>query len=360
MAIPQERFKKRAAFDVFRAVAVSMVVLGHFTSAAQDLPPLVKRIGFAIASYGIPLFFIISGFLLAASLMSILKEKQYRVRVSVGVFFIKRILRIYPAYIVSLVILALYQEAEALDVWVHFLNLHNLFSGFNRSINEVYWTLAVEFQWYLVAPWCILFFVNNRARVVLFVVLVSMVLSFLIRWSIVYEYMHQTICLSDLVRLGQDQLYIHLFNFLIGVMLYKFRDMPVRIPVIGMIFLAFLLFWIGYIESGLATDLAHYHGQLALYKVLLSYFSIIILAVMVACFLNLEIMPECYRIISFISTISYSLYIYHLPILKFIGNYNISWNWFFPIYLLSSVAIAFISYYAIERPFLRYSGALTS
>ena len=179
-----------------------------------------------------------------------------------------------------------------------------------------------------------------------------MVLSFLIRWSIVYDYMSQTIRLSDLVRLGQDQLYIHLFNFLMGVALYKLRAIQVKIPAVGVFLLLLLLFWMGYFESSLTADILHYRGQAVLYKVLLSYFSIIILAVMVACFLNLEITPRCCRIISFISMISYSLYIYHLPILNFIGSYNIAWNWFFPLYLFSSITIAFISYYAIEKPFL--------
>ncbi len=46
--------KKQTAFEIFRALAVSMVLVGHFTDAAQDLPVIAKKIGLLLATMGYP------------------------------------------------------------------------------------------------------------------------------------------------------------------------------------------------------------------------------------------------------------------------------------------------------------------
>jgi len=353
-----EQSKKNAAFDVLRAIAVSLVVLGHFTSVAKELPVVVQKVGFSLASYGIPLFFIISGFLLSASLMSLLKKHKNRIVSPIAMFFIKRILRIYPAYVASLLLLATYYEVQPEDFWVHFFNIHNFFSAYHRSINGVYWTLAVEFQWYLLAPWMILFFMHSQVRSIWSVLALCILSSLLIRGSIVYQYLLQVIDLNELIWLAQDQLYIHLFNFLIGIAIYKFSDTRIKIQRFWASILLFLLFIIGYVASGLSEDIVNYQGTEIFYKTLLNYMAIIILAFLVAAFLQVKANISYYRVISFISAISYSLYIYHFPVLHYLANYNFSWFLFLLIYLCSSVVLATASYYAIEKPFLRYSALL--
>ncbi len=353
-----EQNKKNLAFDVLRAIAVSLVVLGHFTATTKELPLVVRKIAFAFASYGIPLFFIISGFLLSASLMSLLKKYPNRIVRPVVLFFMKRVLRIYPVYVISLLLLATYYEAQAEDFWVHFFNIHNFFSAYHRSINGVYWTLAVEFQWYLLAPCLIVFFMHSQIRSVWRVLALCFLISLFIRGAVIYQYLLQTIDLHELVWLAQDQLYIHLFNFLIGVTLYKFSDMPIRIQRFWASILLLILFIIGYIVSDISDNIVNYQGAEIIYKTLLNYIAIILLAVLVARFLQLKIHFRYERIILFISAISYSLYIYHFPVLHYLANFNFSWQLFLLIYLCSSVVIATVSYYVVEKPFLRYSALL--
>ncbi|MEO1888232.1 MAG: acyltransferase family protein [Methyloprofundus sp.] len=105
--IPKQK-KKQTAFEIFRALAVTMVLVEHFSDAAYDLLVVVKEIAFAFGYYGIPLFFIISGFLLTASLFFILNNKHCSFTRATGLFLEKRILRIYPAYLVSLIISDIY------------------------------------------------------------------------------------------------------------------------------------------------------------------------------------------------------------------------------------------------------------
>jgi peptidoglycan/LPS O-acetylase OafA/YrhL len=163
---------KNTAFEAFRALAVTMVLVGHFANLSKDLPIFLKNVLESFEFYGLAIFFIISGYLLSASFMSLLKKKN-RIWETIKIFFIKRIFRIYPAYIISLIVFTAIltnffkYPVYWFDLLAHFFNIHNLFEGFNRSINAVYWTLAVEFQWYLFAPILILLFIKTNANSIL-------------------------------------------------------------------------------------------------------------------------------------------------------------------------------------------------
>lgn len=352
--------KKQTAFEIFRALAVSMVLVGHFTDAAQDLPVVVKKIGFAVGYYGIPLFFIISGFLLTASLMSIVKNRQGSFTRASCIFLEKRWLRIYPAYLLSLIISSVYLNVSGFDFLVHFFNVHNLFDGYNRSINVVYWTLAVEFQWYLVAPFLIMLFVKNSLKRQLAMLLTLIGLSIALRLVFFEQYLQHQLSLSQLVWIANDQLYIHAYNFLLGVILYSCRNIKLKIHFLILLFMAVALFIMGYIESDLIEGINHYQQQATVYRVLSGYLAILMLAVMVFASLDVKLGNISYRVVSFVSLVSYSLYLYHLPILDFFKAYSLAWYLYLPVFLCSSILVAALSYYLIEAPFLRYSARLNN
>jgi len=350
--------KKNTAFELYRAVAVSMVVLGHFFSFSKDVPIMVKKLIASFAYYGVPIFFIISGYLLSASFISLLKNTEYRFCSALNIFFAKRILRIYPAYLISLIILSIYSNSSILDFVVHLLNIHNLFDEFSRSINGVYWSLAVEFQWYLVAPIVILFFVKTNTIAQLLLFSTSVTISILLRFNVLNDFIRQSISFDNLVRLGNDQLYVYFFNFLIGVFLYRCRNIKIKIHLLITIFLSILILCADYIKGNVISDIVNYREKTVQCKLLLDYISISILGAVMFAFMNIELEKKYYRIISFISTVSYSLYIYHFPILHYLGNYNFAWYLFFPVYILTSFLFATISYYMVEAPFLKYSKLL--
>jgi len=167
--------------------------------------------------------------------------------------------------------------------------------------------------------------------------------------------MQQLINSKRLIFLAQDQLYIHLFNFLLGVLLYKFKNKRVNLYRVEVFFLLFLLIFIGYVQSNMSSALASYYKESVLLQLGLSYIAIIILSIVMNCFINIEVNRFFSRIIDFIATISYSLYIYHFPLLSFWGAYGLLWYELLPLYIISSIVCATISYYVIELPFLRYS-----
>lgn len=155
--------------ELARGLAALWVFFYHVKSMFISSPILYSFASFG--SLGVPMFFVISGYVITFSAESNLKNHK-----SPFVFLKSRFLRIYPAFWASVVVLLLtpyvielisslktseylvpsnplakYSSFE----WGHFLALTKVFFAnssdlqeeFN-AINSVYWTLAIEFQFY--------------------------------------------------------------------------------------------------------------------------------------------------------------------------------------------------------------------
>lgn len=341
---------KLVAFELYRAAAVMMVVIGHFVNDSKGMPFIAKEIANSFVLYGVPLFFIISGFLLSASFMSIQRTKVSLLP-TINQFLIKRVLRIYPAYVASLVILSLLYGSDFMDFIAHLFNIHNFFEDYNRSINAVYWSLAVEFQWYLIAPLAILLFSKTNYKMHIIILLAAISLSAFMRWDIISDFFNKQTSMGEVMRLGQDQVYIHLFNFFIGIMIYQWRNIQLNIHPLGKFVLLFSLVAIGYYEYDIAVQISLYNHE-ANYQLLALYVSALLLGAVVFVFLDIDIKHNYYKVISFISLISYSLYIYHYPVLYFVNSFDFMWYINLPVYALLSFILATASYHLIEAPFL--------
>ena len=145
-----------AIVDALRGVAAAAVVWFHLTHMEFRLlrdGPLKESGTYGWA--GVEVFFVISGFVLPWSLW----RARYSLR-SFGRFVARRVVRLDPPYLVSvLLVLALAAAAPLLpagstrlpitptQVALH-LGYANVFAG-ERWLNPVYWTLAIELQWYL-------------------------------------------------------------------------------------------------------------------------------------------------------------------------------------------------------------------
>lgn len=137
------------------------VLVCHFTGAynTRYLGDPAPIFDFPYGAFGVQLFFLISGFVILMS--------ARRATVSSD-FVISRVSRIYPAYwislIVALLMARLWQSSEAqLGLWESILN----FTMFQRwllvpNAVDVYWTLAVELQFYLLIFGLLLF---TRCRI---------------------------------------------------------------------------------------------------------------------------------------------------------------------------------------------------
>lgn len=129
------------ALDLFRFVAALAVVLYHYT--AQPNSPYTQLAQFTQFGYlGVPLFFMISGFVIAAS-----AERRRPL-----VFLISRAARLYPAYWIGVlfttaVIVAVGAPAPSLTEVLLNLTMLNDYLGV-KNIDGVYWTLQLELKFY--------------------------------------------------------------------------------------------------------------------------------------------------------------------------------------------------------------------
>jgi peptidoglycan/LPS O-acetylase OafA/YrhL len=106
----------------------------------------------------VQLFFVLSAFLLFLPYARWIFGLQERP--SARMFYRRRALRVGPAYWVTLVILVLAGPltlAALADGLIHVFFLSNVSRATAESINPVFWTMAVEVQFYVILPaigWC--------------------------------------------------------------------------------------------------------------------------------------------------------------------------------------------------------------
>lgn len=156
--------------DVLRAVAILLVFTHHYwldvlelTGEKWDFQPwngillVPGRLGFL----GVKLFFVISGFCIHLSWLNWRKGAGLEgagVRAFLPVYLWRRFWRIYPPYLLALLVFFLMQYSEPLKgeslrhLSVHALMLQNLSKQFFENINPSFWSLGAEWQLYLVYP----------------------------------------------------------------------------------------------------------------------------------------------------------------------------------------------------------------
>ncbi|MET3709049.1 peptidoglycan/LPS O-acetylase OafA/YrhL [Arthrobacter sp. UYEF6] len=143
---------RQHALDGLRTVAVAGVFLFHTVT------------GFAPGgSIGVDVFFTLSGFVIT---LLIMKEYRSTGRLRVGVFYAKRLARLWPALLVLCAVVVIVglifpssgwggQATDAIPAAGYVMNLSN-FGAFGSSTGggalSPTWTLAVEEQFYLIWP----------------------------------------------------------------------------------------------------------------------------------------------------------------------------------------------------------------
>ena len=163
LSIQLEDGAKIKAVEGVRGIACLAVLWFHLNEIARSTHiwnPLQSNVLFsAIAlagASGVTLFFVLSGFLLFMPFVkTALFESQ---RPSTWQFYLRRVLRIVPGYYFSLALLILLTHPEYLQP-DHLTRLGLFLTFFMDApatfmkINGPYWTLAIEWQFYLLLPW---------------------------------------------------------------------------------------------------------------------------------------------------------------------------------------------------------------
>ncbi|BAO43441.1 acyltransferase family protein [Thiolapillus brandeum] len=337
-----------------------------------DLTPLV-RTGWA----GVDIFFVLSGFVLGLAFCQAWLNN--RPPVKPAEYFRRRLLRVLPAYyaqIIVLIVVTLLLGAgfpPVGDVLAQLLMVHNIFGSPATQLNPVFWTLPVEFDFYLLLPLMALSITPPRwYRLLLGAMLLVLV----------YRYTMFHFVLRDMpVGLKSwwlNQLPGRLDQFVAGMlaawlfslarekgyeasMLYQWRRGLLVAGLSGFAALAWYIHALQPIGAVNALGLTYWGGHWSLFVWnSLAGLSIAMVVLALALGIRWANMLLANRSVIYLGLISYSLYLWHFPVIKWMHQAHLprlfenaplfnSLVWaVLPVLLISS-----LSYWYVERPFLR-------
>lgn len=147
--------------DGIRFIAVGMVLFDHWMVGRAD--------GLALGALGVTIFFVLSGFLITRILLSSKDKLSNQPNGGLGkylkTFYIRRTLRIFPIYYLTLFVLYLINEppVRRTFAWLALYASNIYIARYATWMGTVdhLWSLAVEEQVYLIFP-LLLFFMPRR------------------------------------------------------------------------------------------------------------------------------------------------------------------------------------------------------
>lgn len=138
--------------DGLRGLAILLVVLRHFyvLTYFDGYPRWADALG--LGYVGVPLFLLLSGFCVFWAYVG-----PNRRAFDARDFFRRRIARIFPPYLLALGIALIVSPPTGRANWflqiaTHLTMTHNLLPGTVLALNGAFWSLALEFQLYLLFP----------------------------------------------------------------------------------------------------------------------------------------------------------------------------------------------------------------
>lgn len=220
--------ERNKSVDGLRALAILMVFSFHVVFFTQYLFQDTAHFLSFISNYprwlvflwhgdkGVDVFFVISGFLIAWILLK--AQEGGGSPFSYRVFYQNRFARIVPLYVVAMLFYGLSGMDNADYFWSNLLLLNNII-----TVDHIFipwsWSLTIELQFYLLAPFVLwASFLSSRPLLVLFVLII--VLSLLRVWLVagtplLFEdsLLGQAIAKNDnAIHVFFDRLYVNLYT----------------------------------------------------------------------------------------------------------------------------------------------------
>ncbi|RXK87063.1 acyltransferase family protein [Filimonas effusa] len=335
MKIPQITFT--------RFVAAILIVIYHYGLPIFNFKSL--DFVFEKANVGVSYFYILSGFIM----MIAYGRKEY---IDFGYYIKQRFARIYPVYIIGLLLaISLLGNVRPAAVVLSLLSLQSWVPGYALTLNGPGWSISVEFFFYLLFPFLFnsVYARRKNARGPAFVVcFIWLVIQVLTNWFVSSSYYH------GFPSAGHDLIYyfplIHLNEFLVGNIagLYFLRHPGGKKNDIWIlvVFIATLL--------GLKfIPLIVHNGLMALFFVPF----IVLVAKNNGWFKRFF----SFRFLQYLGDVSFGIYIYQWPVfllvkrlVKYFSFQKMGKVTGFFVYIVFLIAIAVLSYELIEKPVKKY------
>ena len=325
---------KNNNFTFVRLILSFMVLLFHLSVLTQ-LKEFYFLKEYISANYAIKGFFVISGYLVYQSFINSSSSKEY---------FIKRFKRLYPAYIVGLLLsfiiaisitsLNIYEFLKSVDLYRFFL--FNLFflnfvqptlpgvfeNNYISAINGSLWTIKIEVIFYALIPYLIMLLKkNNKFLILVIVYLVS------ISWVYYFQNLYDGVYINNLYK----QLPGQLIYFCLGIFLSMNKK---YIKYCFVIFTSSLL-----VSLLFQSKIVNYLVEPIFISSSIIYFSLYTKKIS----------------LNKVGDLSYGIYLYHFPFIQLIFSvsfFNLNpWLGFLCVIFITVFA-SFISWHFVEKRYL--------
>jgi len=341
--------------DVLRGTAVIFVVIYHFfVLLGLNSNPMFHYIH-SFGLFGVSLFFIISGYLIYRSIdYSISTHGMKR---GLKKYTLHRLFRILPAYYFNFLIVLimatsfigasyLYSLGFFKQILSHLTFLsYFVYKDAGFGINGAYWTLSIEMLWYIVAPLLFIFIKKDRYLVLLFMASILYLIG--LDFSLYDSFLGMNKNDSNYMLLKfflSFQLPGQLIYFITGILIYKYIQKPINIAnkykyLISFFILAFFI----YISSQ--------YNLLTIFSLnnIFILFCVSILFIL----LHNSYQPKIMQPIEWIGKISFSIYLWHMPILYILKHTSaldyLSLASVTAVFIIVLFIISSLSYYLIEE-----------
>ncbi len=154
----------------------------------------------------VDIFFVISGFLISHYLFN---EYQQQQTINLKQFYLRRALRLLPAYFVVMVIVAFAYPHNLNTIWANIFYVNN-FLPLQQQFMGWTWSLAIEEQFYILFP-CLILLVGKTKRMLSILVWLFL-FSFVIRFVLCYSNEVQ-LPIATHVVVDEEQMYFY-FNLI--------------------------------------------------------------------------------------------------------------------------------------------------
>lgn len=179
--------------DFLKGLSVLMVILFHvffavfflFKKDPEKLTQFVENIPdwlsiVLAADKAVDIFFMLSSFLLTYGLLKVYNKRQ---NIDFGRFYLHRFFRIYPLFVVALLLYSLGDLNKLLtEGWYSLLFIENIYS---KGIIPVQWSLSIEVQFYLILPFLIVFLAKCKQPIAWLILMI--VGALLLRFAVAYQ-----------------------------------------------------------------------------------------------------------------------------------------------------------------------------
>lgn len=315
---------------------------------------------------GVQIFFVLSGFLLGLPFAQ--WQAGTRERPNLKRYLFRRVVRVFPAYYVQLAILLgvayLLGQASPIanfeSLWRHLFMLFVPPPVGTAPINGVWWTLPIEFMFYLALPFLAVLINPRRWLLLLVLMLASMwlwrsgTIMFLgdepIPVRVLMSY--QLPGAMDSFGMGMIGAMLHVSKGSVSAWLSRHHKL---MAIAGLTVMVLCLYWIRFRRMD-------YWSHSLIFYTWTTVYSFAILSVAIAGVNGNRLIGWLFgnSAIVFAGIVSYSIYLWHFPLLNWLSEselFSTLQNNRLPLLLLATtvgtVSMASVSYALIERPFIR-------